>query len=218
MSVNGDRLIEEAARMLEPGSSVYASDGERIGQVLEVQDTFVKVDAPFRRDYWLNAAYVLLRDDGRIETSFARRDLDAYKLERPDTDIEDPPKMPAADTVIAEAEQVEQRIQMERELAMQRRELPHTHTDGDPESAPSTRGGTRGEPVEAELERLGVPLPYEDAATRSGMPWRYVFGAFALAALGTAGFVGWRRMKARRQPQRALGSLDIEKFRRLFRR
>lgn len=218
MSVNGDRLIEEAARALEPGSSVYSADGERIGQVLEVQDTFVKVDAPFRRDYWLNAAYVLLRDDGRVETSFTKRDLEAYKLERPALDIEDPTRSPAADTIVAEAEQMEQRIQMERELALQRRELPHVHPDSDEDAAPTTLGGTRGEPVEAELERLGVPLPYEDAATRSGMRWRFVFGAFALAALGTAGYVGWRRVKARRKPQRAIGSLDIDKFRRLFKR
>ncbi len=201
MSVNGDRLIEEAARALEPGANVFSADGDRIGQVLEIQDQFVKIDAPFKRDYWLNAAYVLLRDDGRIETSFVKRDLDVYKLAAPGIGDEDPAQAAVPDAAIDTDQQTAQRINMERELAMQRHDLPHTLMDGD---GPPDTGGTLGEPVEVELERIGVPLPYEDELRPAVSPWRYVFAAFALTALGTVGYVGWRRMRTRSQAQAAL--------------
>jgi hypothetical protein len=61
---------------------------------------------------------------------------------------------------------------MERELAEQRRELPHMHPGG--ESAPPDTFGTLGEPVEAELMRMesgGAPsyetTPAEQAVSES---------------------------------------------------
>lgn len=62
----------------------------------------------------------------------------------------------SGDQIVGPEEQMEQRLRMERELAAQRRDLPHAHADGSPDTS-----GTIGPPVEreiAQLEATGEPI------------------------------------------------------------
>ncbi len=164
MSVHREQIIQAALQDVEMNTPVRTSDGAELGLVKEIAGDFIKVDAPLRADYWINAEYVLSGGAEGVELSFAKGDLGAYKRDKPGlVDDEDPLSSEAAvDLVIDEDEQIEQRVRMERQLAEQRRDLPHTHPDG--KGAPPDTGGTIGEPVEAELDRLdhGSALVHDD--------------------------------------------------------
>lgn len=143
MSVHREEITQRVLQDVKVGTGVRTSDGVELGLVKEISGDFIKVDAPLRADYWINADYVLGAGTEGVELAFAKGDLGAYKRDKPGLlDDEDPLSSEAAvDVVIGEDEQIEQRIRMERQLVEQRLELPDT-------------GGTIGEPVEAELERL----------------------------------------------------------------
>jgi hypothetical protein len=93
---------------------------------------------------------------------------------------------------------METRLRMERELAVQRQELPHLHPRG--EAGPPDTFGTLGEPVEAELGRHGIdPVPSQvpeyagprrDAA-RSYWPAL----AFVVAVISMAAGAYWLRAR-----------------------
>ncbi len=159
MSVHREQIIQAALQGVEIGCPVHTSDGVEIGLVKEISGDFVKIDAPLRADYWISADYVLNARAEGVELSFAKSDLAAYRRAKPDVlEGEDPLSSEATvDAVMNEDEQMEQRVRMERELVEQRRDLPHTHPEG--EDAPPDTGGTRGEPVEQELERLAADDP-----------------------------------------------------------
>jgi hypothetical protein len=158
MSVHHDRLIRSMLASLEPGCPVVTADGEQVGTLQEVSEDAIHVDAPLRRDFWLGADYVRGCDGGRVELSFIRQDLEAYKLDtaraadisKPD----DPLTEGKADHVVSDEEQIATRLSMEQELAGQRKELPHMHPAG--EEGPPDTFGTFGEPVEEELQRFGL--------------------------------------------------------------
>lgn len=205
MSVHYDRIIEQALAALTEGAVVCTNDGEQLGTVKEVRGESVKINASLQPDYWLSVMHILVREDGRIETSFAKAELGAYKegapaapgttpSARPTDDPAEPTVAPdptrdadevpppvgavssgtgivqvattdtgqleggilAGDHLVGPKEQLEQRLRMEKELAAQRRELPHTHAEGVPDTS-----GTVGPPVEeeiAQIEATGEPI------------------------------------------------------------
>lgn len=157
MSIHREEITQMVLQDVKLGTRVRTSDGVELGLVKEISGDFLKVDAPLRTDYWINADYVLGAGAEGVELTFAKGDLGAYKRDRPGLlDDEDPLSSEAAvDVVMGEEEQMEQRIRMERQLAEQRRDLP-------------AAGATIGEPVEAELERLdpdgdGIADNHEEA-------------------------------------------------------
>jgi hypothetical protein len=133
------------------GCPVFTSDGEQLGDVKEVSGDYFKVDAPMARDYWLSCDRVSSSADDRVVLNLTKDELGGYKLEAPgpamtthdgDREMEretrrnhepgyDPESRGepiiggTSDALISEEEQRQQRERMERELAEQRRHLPH---------------------------------------------------------------------------------------------
>jgi len=134
------------------GRQIYTVEGEKLGTVSEISGSYLHVDAPWKRDYWLSAEYID-RANGGVYMNFPKTRLDEYKLSEPGLEPEDDPMREISrDTVlITEEEQFEQRARMELELAQQREQLPPEHN-----------AGTVGVPVEQELrvieEEIGLPL------------------------------------------------------------
>ena len=62
------------------GMSVTTRDGEALGTVKEVQVGYFKVDVRLRPDYWLQADFAEVATDGRVVLTFAKEELDAYKV------------------------------------------------------------------------------------------------------------------------------------------
>jgi hypothetical protein len=105
-----------------------------------------------------------------------------------------------ADHIISDAEQLETRLRMERELAEQRQELPHLHPRG--EDGPPDTFGTLGEPVEHELSRYGIDAPAvstgaASAPAKGSVPYaRFLAVGAAVVPLAAAAF--WLRRRRRR--------------------
>ena len=170
MSVHRERILEAATREMNVGDEIITADGDRLGAVSEIDGKFVKVNAPLRRDFWLNAEFLLPQDDGTICTSFGKKEAAAYRLSAPAPEaVEEEGQSTSSTILLSEEEQLEQRIAMERELAQQRRNLPHDHPEG--EDAPPDTGGTLGEPVEVELARIeSGAQPTYDPRAQAGSP------------------------------------------------
>ncbi|HZP56622.1 MAG TPA: hypothetical protein VFC53_03595 [Dehalococcoidia bacterium] len=135
------------------GRPLFTADGARLGEVADVHGSYLKVSTAWRRDFWLSGEYLDSTSEDGATLTFDKSHLDEHKLSEPGLEPEDDPfRRIAAESVVPPDEQLRQRELVERELAEQRQRLPHVHEDG-PDSPPSTRGGTVGEPVEEELER-----------------------------------------------------------------
>lgn len=153
MSVNQHRINELVSAGMQAGAAVLASDGKQLGEVREIEGPHFRVDAPLERDYWLSLAYVVSADAGRVVMSFPASEVGPYKVSASSMDEGLKAGPGGGEVILSETEQREQRERMARELAEQRRRLPHDHAEGR-ESPPVTAGGTVGEPVERELSRL----------------------------------------------------------------
>jgi hypothetical protein len=75
--------MELDLQFIPPGDDIYTQDGERIGQVKEIRDGYVHVDATAAPDYWLPAALVTSFSDGRIIVAFDKKQLGKHKLKQP---------------------------------------------------------------------------------------------------------------------------------------
>jgi hypothetical protein len=163
MSVHHDRLIGDLLRQLEPGCPIYTSDGQQIGTLAEMHNDYLRVNAPMRKDFWVKADFAVACEPGRVDLTFTKDDLNAYKLDN--IDREDPLKEQGSDLLVSEEEQMEQRMRMERDLAEQRKRLVEEQGANDVAS-PSEALGSVGEPVEKELERLEQRYgPVDDVPT-----------------------------------------------------
>ena len=65
------------------GLEVYTIDNKRLGRVKETTETHFKVDARFRRDYWLAKTRVVYVDDRCAGMHFRRDELDLYRMNDP---------------------------------------------------------------------------------------------------------------------------------------
>lgn len=65
------------------GLPVYTMDNKRLGRVKETTDTHFKVDARFRRDYWLAKTRVVYVDDRCVGMHFRKDELDLYRMSDP---------------------------------------------------------------------------------------------------------------------------------------
>ena len=83
MSMHYNRMIESILGSLEVGCPIFTADGEQIGTLAEVRSQHLKVDAPMRRDYWIDASNVRVCDGKRIELTFNNDDLGAYQAGDP---------------------------------------------------------------------------------------------------------------------------------------
>lgn len=206
MSIHQDKIIESTLKSVSVGDKVCAADGEEIGKVAEVTNDAIKVDEPLHGAYWIAGDYVVRAADGSVDLSFVRKDIGVYRMNASRPRDADPLVGQQSDTIVGEDEQLDTRLRMERELAEQRRALPHTHISGSG-NAPDTFG-TIGEPVESELARHGAaPEPHlrgpevRDEATPETQPTGgianmaglWLTGLALLGAVGAA--TAWRRSR-----------------------
>src|SRR2546421_427731 len=113
------------------GATVLTSDGEPLGTVKETHGSYLFVDAPRHRDYWLSTEHISARTRERVTFCFSKGELEQYEMKEPGLEPwEDPFREIVEDSIVSPDEQLEQRVRMERELADQRRRLPHDHEDG----------------------------------------------------------------------------------------
>lgn len=190
MSIYRDKIIESAARELREGADVRTADGHRLGEIVAIDGAFAKIARPLRRDIWLRAEY-LLADGDAFTTSFQRSDLGAYQLDAPAADpLEETADAASIGAILSDEEQEQQRIQMEAELAAQRRELPHAHAAG--EASPPDTGGTIGEPVEEELARI-APEALAGLYPSQRSVWMRRGLLVAIPVVLVALLLGWRR-------------------------
>ena len=70
-------------QFIPPGDDIYSRDGERLGQVKEIRDGYVHVDATAAPDYWLPAGLVASFADGRITMAFDEDQLKEHRVTAP---------------------------------------------------------------------------------------------------------------------------------------
>lgn len=83
MSIHYDRMIESILGSLNVGCPIFTADGERLGTLAEVRSQHLKVHAPMRRDYWIDASDARVSDGKRIELTFNNEDLGAHRAGDP---------------------------------------------------------------------------------------------------------------------------------------
>ncbi len=65
------------------GETVIASDGEILGDVVEVRDQHFKIGVSFRRDFWLDFANIDVIEQGAVCLTFPKDDLPDHKQNEP---------------------------------------------------------------------------------------------------------------------------------------
>jgi hypothetical protein len=68
---------------LPVGAEIFTSDGDKIGEVKEVQGSYFKVNAAMQPDYWLPISSVASTTGGRVMLSFHKDHLGDYKTAEP---------------------------------------------------------------------------------------------------------------------------------------
>jgi hypothetical protein len=121
------------------GLAVITSDGAHLGTVRETSGSYFKVDAPMHKDYWLSDQLVKALDDAGVVLEVPKDDVAQYRRNEPGLEPgEDVFERIAGNAVLTSEEMLEQRANMERELAEQSRNLP-PH-----EPSPTQMRGPRG--------------------------------------------------------------------------
>lgn len=68
---------------IKPGLPVHTVDGDRLGDVKEVQGDRFKVSAPLQPDYWLRVDDVQAFTIERVTLEFAKDQLGSHKVDAP---------------------------------------------------------------------------------------------------------------------------------------
>lgn len=65
------------------GSDVYTSDGDKLGKIKEVRDTYFKVDSSMKPDYWLSTDCILGGSGAadRVTVTFVKDRLNDHKVD-----------------------------------------------------------------------------------------------------------------------------------------
>jgi hypothetical protein len=66
------------------GSDVYTADGEKLGELKELEGGAFKVDVSMQLDYWLPLSSVASVAESRINLTFVLEELGVYKMSAPD--------------------------------------------------------------------------------------------------------------------------------------
>lgn len=83
MSTNTPTLADNTDAPLRIGESVFTLDNKRLGKVKEVNETHFKVDARFRKDYWLARDRIAYVDTECVGMSWRSDEAELYKLGDP---------------------------------------------------------------------------------------------------------------------------------------
>jgi hypothetical protein len=83
MSTNTPTVADNTAAPLQIGEPVFTLDNKRLGKVKEVNETHFKVDARFRKDYWLARDRIAYVDAECVGMSWRSDEAELYKLGDP---------------------------------------------------------------------------------------------------------------------------------------
>jgi hypothetical protein len=83
MSTNAPTVADNTAAPLQIGEPVFTLDNKRLGKVKEVNETHFKVDARFRKDYWLARDRIAYVDADCVGMSWRSDEAELYKLGDP---------------------------------------------------------------------------------------------------------------------------------------
>jgi hypothetical protein len=75
-----------ADQPITPGLDVFTLDNRRLGKVKETAESYFKVDARFRRDFWLARNQVAYTDFRCVGMLFRSDEAELYKLAQPSDD------------------------------------------------------------------------------------------------------------------------------------
>lgn len=105
------------------GRPIFTADGEKLGEVKEIEAGGIRVRVTLGKDYWLARRDVEADDEDRVVLAFRKDELDEYKRDEapPESVPEGIPYTTAA--IISDEEQAHMREKMERELEEQRQRL-----------------------------------------------------------------------------------------------
>jgi hypothetical protein len=195
----------------QKGLSVITRDGAHLGTVRETSGSYFKVDAPMHRDYWLSDDLVKALDDGGVVLDVLKDDIGQYQRSEPGLEAgEDTFERIAGNAVLTAEELLEQRANMERELAEQSRDLPPHEP-----SVTQMRGPRAYERIPVDHTGFGdlaggyVPnAPVQDAfmereqLSHSHKRGRLAFPLLALGVLGVTGVIAFAIVRKRRHTHR----------------
>lgn len=77
MTSNSEQPIAERVTV---GASVVTNDGQKLGEVKELQGPYFKVAATWRPDFWLQQSFTERDAKGQVVTGFTRAELNAYEV------------------------------------------------------------------------------------------------------------------------------------------
>lgn len=86
MSTNTPTLADNTGAPLRMGEPVFTLDNKRLGTVKDVTETHFKVDAKFRKDYWLARDRIAYVDAECVGMSWRSNEAELYKLNDPNRD------------------------------------------------------------------------------------------------------------------------------------
>ena len=86
MSTNTPTLADNTGAPIQLGEPVFTLDNKRLGTVKEVIETHFKVDARFRKDYWLARDRIAYVDADCVVMSWRSEEAELYKLNDPNRD------------------------------------------------------------------------------------------------------------------------------------
>ena len=206
-----------AVMMQDEGLEVVTRDGAVVGTVKEVAGSYFKVDAPMKRDFWLEGGLVASREGRRLLLDLEKAELPQRRRPEPGLEAgEDPMAAIAGERVISEEELLRQRAQMEEELAEQSMKLPPHEP-----SITQVRGSRPYEKIPADhsafREHAGAYVPnhavlhYEEVQLRAGSRRRRVIAASVIVGAGTLGLAAI--IAARRISRRCSGRMSGFKHR-----
>lgn len=67
--------------MIQPGQLVYATDGELLGTVKEIDDAYIKLSAPMSLDFLLPIACIHDSNEEVLRTTFPSGQLKQFRRE-----------------------------------------------------------------------------------------------------------------------------------------
>ncbi len=112
-------MTSPAQQMHEPAvdTPVVTADGEQFGYVKEVQGGYFKIDVSMQPDYWLSTFYIANATMDRVTLKLRKDEVDEHRLSAPGAENQN------ADHIVSDAQALEQRERMERELEAQRERM-----------------------------------------------------------------------------------------------
>ena len=70
-------------QMVVPGAEVRTSDGEKLGDVVEVRGSAFRVDVSMMPDYWLPLDCVASADAANVRLECSKDDVGEHKVDEP---------------------------------------------------------------------------------------------------------------------------------------